>query len=65
MIRQLAGALALAVASVVGAIAPAHAQDQKGTLVFAVESLGALQRDREAYRSLLEGLAAPAGGRAE
>ena len=37
--------LALAVASVVGAIAPVHAQDQKGTLVFAVESLGAQTLD--------------------
>ena len=45
MIRQLAGAMALAVASIVGAIAPAHAQDQKGTLVFAVESLGAQTLD--------------------
>ena len=45
MIRQLAGAMALAVASVVAAIAPTHAQDQKGTLVFAVESLGAQTLD--------------------
>ena len=45
MIRQLAGAMALAVASVVVAIAPAHAQDQKGTLVFAVELLGAQTLD--------------------
>ena len=45
MIRQLAGAMALAVASFVGAIAPVHAQDQKGTLVFAVESLGAQTLD--------------------
>ena len=45
MIRQLAGALALAIASVVGAFAPVHAQDQKGTLVFAVESLGAQTLD--------------------
>src|ERR1700742_3279680 len=45
MIRQLAGAMALAVASVVAAIMPAHAQDQKGTLVFAVESLGAQTLD--------------------
>src|SRR5687768_1945698 len=45
MIRQLAGALALAVASIVVAVAPTHAQDQKGTLVFAVESLGAQTLD--------------------
>ena len=45
MIRQLAGAVALAVASFVVAIAPTHAQDQKGTLVFAVESLGAQTLD--------------------
>ena len=45
MIRQLAGAVALTVASVVVAIAPAHAQEQKGTLVFAVESLGAQTLD--------------------
>ena len=45
MIRQLAGAVALAVATFVVAIAPSHAQDQKGTLVFAVESLGAQTLD--------------------
>src|SRR5262245_54285009 len=45
MIRLLAGAMALAVASVVAALAPTHAQDQKGTLVFAVESLGAQTLD--------------------
>src|SRR5215208_2686317 len=45
MIRQLAGAVARAVASIVAAIAPGHAQDQKGTLVFAVESLGAQTLD--------------------
>ena len=45
MIRQLAGAMALAVASVVATVAPVHAQDQKGTLVFAVESLGAQTLD--------------------
>ncbi len=37
--------MALAVASVVAAIAPTRAQDQKGTLVFAVESLGAQTLD--------------------
>ena len=45
MIRQLARAIALAVASLVVAAAPGHAQDQKGTLVFAVESLGAQTLD--------------------
>src|SRR5215467_12182086 len=45
MIRLLAGAMALAVDSVVAAIAPTYAQDQKGTLVFAVESLGAQTLD--------------------
>jgi len=37
--------MALAVASLVVAAAPSHAQDQKGTLVFAVESLGAQTLD--------------------
>ncbi len=45
MIRQVARAMALAVASLVVAAAPIHAQDQKGTLVFAVESLGAQTLD--------------------
>ena len=45
MIRQVARAMALAVASLVVAAAPTHAQDQKGTLVFAVESLGAQTLD--------------------
>jgi peptide/nickel transport system substrate-binding protein len=45
MIRQLAGAAALAVATAVVAALPARAQDQKGTLVFAVESLGAQTLD--------------------
>ena len=37
--------MTLAVASFVVAIAPLRAQDQKGTLVFAVESLGAQTLD--------------------
>ena len=45
MIRQLPRAVTLAVALVVAAIAPLSAQDQKGTLVFAVESLGAQTLD--------------------
>src|SRR5215470_872405 len=45
MIRQLAKAMTLAVASLVVATAPVSAQDQKGTLVFAVESLGAQTLD--------------------
>ena len=34
MIRQLAGAMVLAVATFVVAVAPTEAQDQKGTLVY-------------------------------
>jgi peptide/nickel transport system substrate-binding protein len=45
MIRQLAGAVALAAALAVVAVAPVKAQDQKGALVFAVESLGAQTLD--------------------
>ena len=41
MFRRIAGIATLAVALAVAATAPLHAQDQKGTLVFAVESLGA------------------------
>src|SRR5260221_14662262 len=45
MFRQIARAATLAVASLVVAAMPLHAQDQKGTLVFAVESLGAQTLD--------------------
>ena len=45
MMRQMPRVVTLAVALVVAAIAPLHAQDQKGTLVFAVESLGAQTLD--------------------
>jgi peptide/nickel transport system substrate-binding protein len=45
MIRQLAGAVALAAALAFVGVAPVQAQDQKGTLVFAVESLGAQTLD--------------------
>lgn len=45
MLRQSARAAALGVALVIAAIAPLRAQDQKGTLVFAVESLGAQTLD--------------------
>jgi peptide/nickel transport system substrate-binding protein len=45
MFRRIARAMTLAVASFVVAAAPALAQDQKGTLVFAVESLGAQTLD--------------------
>ena len=45
MFRQLARAVALVAASAVAAAAPLCAQDQKGTLVFAVESLGAQTLD--------------------
>ena len=43
--RQLPGMMTLAFALVVAAIAPLSAQDQKGTLVFAVESLSAQTLD--------------------
>ena len=45
MLRHIGRAAALAVAVVVAATAPLCAQDQKGTLVFAVESLGAQTLD--------------------
>ena len=45
MLQQIGRATALAVALVAAAIAPLRAQDQKGTLVFAVESLGAQTLD--------------------
>ena len=45
MLQNIGRAAALAVALVAGAMAPLCAQDQKGTLVFAVESLGAQTLD--------------------
>jgi peptide/nickel transport system substrate-binding protein len=45
MMRQLPRVMALAFALVAAAIAPLSAQDQKGTLVFAVETLGAQTLD--------------------
>ena len=45
MLRHIGRVAALAVALVVAALAPLCAQDQKGTLVFAVESLGAQTLD--------------------
>jgi peptide/nickel transport system substrate-binding protein len=45
MFRQIARAAALVVALALAAVAPLRAQDQKGTLVFAVESLGAQTLD--------------------
>lgn len=45
MFRQTTHVVALAVALFVAAMAPLRAQDQKGTLVFAVESLGAQTLD--------------------
>src|SRR5882757_4657277 len=45
MLRHIGRVAALAVALVVAAMAPLCAQDQKGTLVFAVESLGAQTLD--------------------
>src|SRR5215204_1998427 len=45
MMRQMPKVVTLAVALVAAAMAPLHAQDQKGTLVFAVESLGAQTLD--------------------
>ena len=45
MMRQLPGVVTLAVAFVVAAVAPLSAQDQKGTLVFAVETLSAQTLD--------------------
>jgi peptide/nickel transport system substrate-binding protein len=45
MFRQVAKGAAWAVAVMVGALPPLKAQDQKGTLVFAVESLGAQTLD--------------------
>src|SRR5215212_7684603 len=45
MLRQSARAAALVVALAIAAMAPLRAQDQKGTLVFAVESLGAQTLD--------------------
>ena len=41
MFRQATKVAAWAAALIVGALSPVQAQDQKGTLVFAVESLGA------------------------
>jgi peptide/nickel transport system substrate-binding protein len=45
MLRHIGRVAALAVALVAAAMAPLCAQDQKGTLVFAVESLGAQTLD--------------------
>ena len=45
MLQNIGRAAALAVALVAAAMAPLCAQDQKGTLVFAVESLGAQTLD--------------------
>ncbi len=45
MMRQMPRMMTLAFALVVAAIAPLRAQDQKGTLVFAVESLSAQTLD--------------------
>ena len=45
MLRHSARAAALVVTLVIAAMAPLRAQDQKGTLVFAVESLGAQTLD--------------------
>ena len=45
MFRQVTKVAALAAVAIVGALSPLHAQDQKGTLVFAVESLGAQTLD--------------------
>src|ERR1700730_2010688 len=45
MFRQLARAAALVVALSIAAMGSPRAQDQKGTLVFAVESLGAQTLD--------------------
>lgn len=45
MMRQLPRAVTLALALVFAAIAPLRAQEQKGTLVFAVETLGAQTLD--------------------
>src|SRR5258707_11802951 len=45
MFRQIARVATLAVVLVVAAVAPLRAQDQKGALVFAVESLGAQTLD--------------------
>src|SRR4051812_25536183 len=45
MMRQLPAVLTLAFALAVAAITPLRAQDQKGTLVFAVETLGAQTLD--------------------
>lgn len=45
MFRRIAGVTALAVVSIFVATVAAHAQEQKGTLVFAVESLGAQTLD--------------------
>src|ERR1700716_64577 len=45
MLRHIGRAVALAVAVIAAAAAPLAAQDQKGTLVFAVESLGAQTLD--------------------
>jgi peptide/nickel transport system substrate-binding protein len=45
MLRHIGRVAALAVALVAAALAPLCAQDQKGTLVFAVESLGAQTLD--------------------
>ena len=45
MFRKVARVFALAVVMVAGATVPSRAQDQKGTLVFAVESLGAQTLD--------------------
>ena len=61
MLRHIGRVAALAVALVAAAMAPLCAQDQKGTLVFAVESLGAQTLD-----PILEGTEAfGIGGRFE
>ena len=45
MFRKIAGVATLAVVLIGAAMVPPRAQDQKGTLVFAVESLGAQTLD--------------------
>ncbi|MGE3648996.1 MAG: hypothetical protein AB7G10_11705, partial [Reyranellaceae bacterium] len=45
MIRGVARTLTLALGLMLGALMPLSAQEQKGTLVFAVESLGAQTLD--------------------
>ena len=45
MLRHIGRAVTLAVALIAAAVAPLCAQDQKGTLIFAVETLGAQTLD--------------------